>query len=496
MTLQRESRRRRRAGAVAVVTITFAAVGVLSALTIGPVHRQAAPTAEQGSPAPSGSIRRTDLSIRTVDGLILPATLRVPTSARGRVPGVVLVHGAGPGQRDQYRTEAEAFARRGIATLSYDKRAVGYSLVKRSYSTLANDVVAAADVLRNQPGIDPDHVGLWGISEGGWVAPLAASRDPDVAFLVVVGANGMAPLRQQIWAEAVKLQAAGIRGSLVDAASAQTYRFVDALGMFPEAFHDPEPVLQTLRLPVLAIWGALDRSTPPVESAAAFRRCLDQAGNQRYVLRTVDRAGHSLRTTDDGFREGTRLAPGYAELVGSWVTATVADHPRPASVTGTGHQHRRSAPVRPAAWWDGAAAHGLALGLMAAGFGGFGLVAAVRGAARLAGRSQRATGTPGAARVLAAAGSVTVVGTLLYLGQLAVVRGGSHLDPGFLLVGRPPAWLALQALALTTVTAGVALSVRLRSAPATGGERVRLVLLLLGAVAFVPWSLYWRLLMP
>ena len=83
---------------------------------------------------------------------------------------MVLVSGAGPNKRDRLAAEAEAFTRAGLATLAYDKRTAGYSLTRRSYSQLADDATAAAAVLRTQPGIDPERVGYWGLSEGGWVA--------------------------------------------------------------------------------------------------------------------------------------------------------------------------------------------------------------------------------------------------------------------------------------------------------------------------------------
>jgi hypothetical protein len=102
------------------------------------------------------------------------------------------------------------------------------------------------------------------------------------------------------------------------------------------------------------------------------------------------------------------------------------------------------------------------------------------------------------ARVLAAAGLTTVVGTLAYLAVLMVTRGGHVIDPGPLLLGRTLPWLALQALAVTSVVAGVVLVVRLVRGEGGrgGGERVRLTMLLVAGAVLVPWSLYWGLLLP
>ncbi|MCO1658318.1 alpha/beta hydrolase [Pseudonocardia humida] len=507
--------------AAATASLTGSALG-------GPVPGGVDPSSR--APAEAGDVRQVELTVPTADGLALPATLRIPADPRPGAPAVVMVHGAGAGPRDKYREEAEAFAAAGVATLAYDKRSVGYSLTERSYSQLADDAVAAAGVLREQPGIDPGAVGLWGTSEGGWVAPLAASRDERTAFLVVIGANGLEPLRQQTWAEALKVHAAGVRGSLVDAASSGVYRLISDMGMFPEPYYDPAPVLSGLTLPVLGVWGALDRATPPVESVAAFRTALERAGNPHYTLRTIDGADHGLHTTTDGFSEGPVLAPGYVDLVASWTSAAASGAAPRTSVSGTGDQPLATAAVPPLGWWESAPAHGVALGLMLGGFGGFALTAAVRRLHRVL-RPGPAMPAPVAARVVAGAGLVTVVGTLYYLVELTLVRGGRTIDPGPLLLERTLPWLALQVLAVTTVVAAVVLvvgllrgrgsrpaaldpaeapepvgagrggrgpgTVRRPAGPArSAGERIRITALLVAAAAFVPWALYWGLLVP
>src|SRR5918993_5627713 len=153
-------------------------------------------------PAPSG-LTSTDVSFAGFGGLALHGTVLAPAKTTGTPrPGVVLVTGSGSGTSREYLlTEAIEFARQGVAALIYDKRSVGYTFVRRSYSELATDTLGAIDALRAQPGVDPAKVGVWGLSEGGWVAPLAASRSGEVAFVIVVGGNAMTPIRQQLWSE-------------------------------------------------------------------------------------------------------------------------------------------------------------------------------------------------------------------------------------------------------------------------------------------------------
>jgi dienelactone hydrolase len=519
------------------IAVAIAVLAATAGATAGPAAAEPAAGMGTAAAAPP-DIREVELTVRTSDGLALPATLRSPTGVAPGGPAMVMVHGAGTGPRDKYRAEAEAFTRAGITTLSYEKRSAGYSQTERSYSRLADDAVAAVDLLRTQPGVDPADVGLWGISEGGWVAPLAASRAPGTAFLVVVGANGVQPLRQQTWADALKVQLAGVQGSLVDAASSGSYRLINSMGLFPEPYYDPAPVLRGLTLPVLGIWGAVDRATPAAESAAAFRTGLDAAGNRHYLLQTFDRAEHSLHPSVDGFAEDPGFAPGYAELIGSWTRAAVAGQAPASSVVGSAQQPRQTVEVPPSAWYESAPAHGVAIGLMLAGFVGFGIAAAARRLSRLA-RDHRpgattapepvlvgagagrpsAGGSAGAvrpaatrvppiaapvsARVLATTGLATVLGTLVYLGILMMTRGGHAIDPGPLLLGRTLPWLALQALAVTAVAACAVLVVRLVRGEGSsdeggrsGGERVRLTMLLVAGVLLVPWSLYWGLLVP
>ncbi|HET6290943.1 MAG TPA: alpha/beta fold hydrolase, partial [Amycolatopsis sp.] len=255
--------------------------------------------------APDGDVSFTS------HGVTLHGTVVAPEGRGGLAPGIVMVHGSGEHDRDDYRTEAEAFAKAGIATLIYDKRTEGYSLFERNYAVLADDALAAVRALRSRPGVDPARVGVWGLSEGGWVAPLAASKSKDVAFAVTVGANGVSPDRQQSWAFETYLRRGGVTGSMVDMVASTNMRTLAGAGLFPEAGYDPVPVLEKVRQPVLGLWGELDRLTPPGEAVRIFRETLERAGNRQYTLKVFPQAQHGLRRTTDGFDKLDGFAPGY-----------------------------------------------------------------------------------------------------------------------------------------------------------------------------------------
>jgi hypothetical protein len=134
---QRVRGRRRRCGALRAPTcapfrqVLFAAVAV-------PV----APAAAEPEP-----ISITDVSFVGGRGVILHGIVVAPRSSGKRRPALVMLEGAGNRGRQELQPAAEVLARRGVITLIYDKRTVGYSLLRRDYELLADDAVAAVVLL-------------------------------------------------------------------------------------------------------------------------------------------------------------------------------------------------------------------------------------------------------------------------------------------------------------------------------------------------------------
>src|SRR5690349_2714864 len=142
------------------------------------------------APASAGpaDVVATDVTFTGAGGVTLHGTVLTAGTDPGRRPGVVMLEGAGNRGREYLMPEARAYARHGIVTLVYDKRTVGYSMFHRDYGLLADDALAGVRLLRSRTDVDPGRVGLWALSEGAFVAPIAANRSTDVAFLVTVGA--------------------------------------------------------------------------------------------------------------------------------------------------------------------------------------------------------------------------------------------------------------------------------------------------------------------
>jgi dienelactone hydrolase len=249
-----------------------------SDLAYGPLPPAQGSAPEQISPAAlsAGAIRSEDVSL-PVREEVLGGTVFSPAEA-GRHPAVVLVHGAGPGNRSRLVGLAESFARSGIVALAYDKRTVGYSAVtNRDFGLLADDALAAVRGLRQHDDVDPARVGLWGISEGGgWVAPIAASRAPDeVAFAVLVSAPMVTPKQQLTWGVETGLTRLdapkGLRSAAAKALGAGGFDYTD---------YDPLPALEGVSQPVLAIYGTEDTAVPVVQSSRELAGALRRGGNR------------------------------------------------------------------------------------------------------------------------------------------------------------------------------------------------------------------------
>src|SRR5271169_1264834 len=118
---------------------------------------------------------------------------------------VVVLHHAGLPTRDAnlYRHLCEGLPAIGIAVLVYDRRGSGQSsggLDKTDYETLADDAVAGQRALAKFSRIDPNKIGFWGLSQGGWLAVLAAGRSKDAAFAISISAPLVTPNEQMEFA--------------------------------------------------------------------------------------------------------------------------------------------------------------------------------------------------------------------------------------------------------------------------------------------------------
>jgi alpha-beta hydrolase superfamily lysophospholipase len=313
---------------------------------------------------------RTEEVSFTQGDVTLRGTLYLPRRGDGH-PGLVLIHGSGVQPRDESRFYARQYARRGVAALAYDKRGSGASSGNAgtaTYQELAADVVRAIALLRRHPRIDPTRVGIWGLSEGEWVAPLAAQQS-DPAFLVLVSASALTPaeqvrhevganVRRAGFAEAEAQRAAELYAlvsrfertgegrdelnRLLGAARAEPwfaaarylpedvpeYDRVLALPWFPawraRMDFDALAVLSTLRCPVLALTGGADPKSDGAAAIERLRAALARGGNRRFTGVTFPHATHNVvEWRLPGGMPPPFFAAGYLETQVDWVRRQV-----------------------------------------------------------------------------------------------------------------------------------------------------------------------------
>jgi uncharacterized protein len=432
---------------------------------------------------------RVNVSFRSTGGITLAGTVIVPEVGEAPYPAMVMVGGAGPMTREELEAEAEAFARRGVLALIYDKRTVGYSLVERDFSLLADDALDGLEVLMSRPDVDPDRVGVWGLSEGAWVASLAASRSDAVDFVVVVGAAGMTPSRQQAWAYGERLEHAGVSGSLYRTLQLRGMHLMKGLDLFANADYDAVSVWEEVDQPVLALWGEFDREVAPEESSTLIAGALERGDNRHYTMRFVPHVRHNLNDTfDRGFDRPDTIPATYGDIEAAWIHDLASGLPQTRIGQAPSQEGFTTALPAPA-WYDSASLQLGVWALMLVGFGSYPLTAIMQML-----RHRRDVPSPRwTVRTVVAAGLATVLGGTAYI-LFLLITAANVVGP--VVFGHPVPWLVLRVLAILTVACGVLtawLWWRARSGIATS-HRVRMGLVLGTTALFVPWAFYWGLL--
>ena len=335
-------------------------------------------------PKPPFPYRALDVKYENKAGRVtLAGTLTLPPGA-GPFPAVILITGSGAQDRDEsllghkpFLVLADHLSRRGIAVLRVDDRGVGGSTgsIKTSTSDdFAGDVRAGLDFLKGRKEIDGKKLGLIGHSEGGIIAPIAAARSKDVAFIVLMAGTGV-PGSQILEAQGqLILKAAGSSESEMKFERDAQKRLIDiivqekdekvaqsklakalkeiraamsdsdrkalannpgglseaAVDAFNNAWtrffltYDPRPTLRRVRCPVLALNGEKDLQVPAKENLGEIAQALKAGGNRN--VKTVELPGlnHLFQPCKTGSPSEygtieTTIAPEALKTIGDWI---------------------------------------------------------------------------------------------------------------------------------------------------------------------------------
>lgn len=297
----------------------------------------------------------------------LVGELRIPKDG-DKHPLVIMVHGDGRGTRHFFNTIKNCFLRADYGVFMWDKPGYGESTGKLSrdkrLAERASILVDAVRLLKKHVAIDSNRIGVWGISQAGYVMPLALHRIDDISFMIAVGCPGMNGIDQTAYLIRKQLQFEGFSEEeakqtekhFAELFTAKTYQeylkhakplietplirkmgFVSALweeddwkphDVKGEGFFNPIRIIEQTTIPVLAFFGEKDTQVDPYQGTEAYKKALAKAGNLNFRVELIPNADHNIILCKTGSmkerrnrssRDWQRYAPEYLEIMEEWL---------------------------------------------------------------------------------------------------------------------------------------------------------------------------------
>ncbi|WP_456825477.1 alpha/beta hydrolase family protein [Cellulomonas sp. P5_E12] len=246
------------------------------------------------APVPRYQVRTSVVTVQ-LDGTTVDAQISEPVGAEGPLPGVVFVHGAGTGRYDTaFLQQAHELAASGIVAMVPNKRLDTYTTRHRDYPLMAADYDASVALLQSREGVDPDRVGIYAESEGGWIAPVMAAQDPSIAFVVLVSSPVVPPREQAAFAVDSYLRNTGVPHGVFRAIPRAVGMSLPG-GGFEYADFDVTPYQRQMSQPVFVVYGTGDASMPTIQGAEQVLRDTAIAGNGDVTVRYYEGANHGIR---------------------------------------------------------------------------------------------------------------------------------------------------------------------------------------------------------
>ena len=237
----------------------------------------------------------------------------------------------------------------------------------QTFDDRAEEVRDAIGYLKTRDDIDSSKIGMWGISQAGWVMPKVCASSPDVAFVIAVSVPVGTIAEQDVFRVRHTMSADGYTKEETESALEVIRRlrglidkrapFDEALKLYREFESEPwghfvsskptvdlygfakslfaldkPPDVSAIKCPVLAVFGQKDMIVDVAESAARYTETLKAAGNDDVRVKVIPNANHGIALAETGgqleaerMRESGdwRHAPGYLELMGRWLEARV-----------------------------------------------------------------------------------------------------------------------------------------------------------------------------
>jgi len=289
----------------------------------------------------------------------LAGTLYKPETSTA-YPALVVLHSANGGTRQfpLYQHLVTHLPAIGIAVLLFDRRGSGRSsgdFEIAGFETLAEDGSAAVDYLCSRDDIDKQRIGLYGVSQGAWIAPHVVGLRSDIAFLILVSGCGVSPakqmdygaaynLRQQGYPESTVAQAIALRNRvnayyrghisreivLAELDHAQCEPWFEEAYIHPsqhlpedvtktkwwyEFDYDPLPIWKQVRQPTLFLFAEDDRWVPVAESISKYKQAT--AHLKDVTMIQIKGTDHLMFNTRDQNAES--ISEEYMDTMIAWV---------------------------------------------------------------------------------------------------------------------------------------------------------------------------------
>jgi hypothetical protein len=272
--------------------------------------------------------------------------LRLPAGS-GPFPVVLFVHGDGPVDRTgsmTYLPIMERMLQAGFATFAWDKPGTGESTGELTEPNLRHEraqiLLDAIELMKTRPDIDSARIGVWGISQAGYVIPIALTQTEDIAFVICVscpGESGHDQMTYQVTAFGLcqdmskekSVEMNRLWKELDQNRSYETYAryldyresLADLAALVPVSLDDwpvtpeeawqanpiededvwnPVAAIRQVDIPVLAIYGDKDRQGDPLQGAYAYRKALSEAVNPLSRVEVIQDAEHIMFTAKTG----------------------------------------------------------------------------------------------------------------------------------------------------------------------------------------------------
>jgi len=273
------------------------------------------------------------------DNFNISGELLIP-KGNGRFSLVIMVHGDGHAYMSYFSTIKKTFLKAGYATLMWDKPSYGKSTGELSDKHLKSEragiLLTAIDEMKKHPKISTDKIGLWGISQAGYVIPKALEKTDDIAFMILVGCAGETGIRQTAYYIKAQLMCIGVPENeaieaeqnfiglfyaktfseyykcakpLYDNPAQREMGFVSAIwteeewkpmNKSSESFFNPMDVFEETKIPTLVFFGDLDKNVDPFQGMDAYKKAFQKANNPNYKVIMIEGADHNIIISETG----------------------------------------------------------------------------------------------------------------------------------------------------------------------------------------------------